>query len=118
MKKQFIKLALFLGGAFIISLILSVLLQSCTPVRYVYVDQNDSVVRKQRVIYDNLYTPSPFFFNYGWGVPYYNPIIIQRQNRVILPQRRIVVPQRPIIQPNRWSIPQRQLPPRPPRQKG
>ena len=92
---------------FILFLWATMFLASCTPVRYVYVDQKDSVVKKQRVIYDNLYMPSPFFFNYGWGVPFYNPIIIQRQ-------RPTVVPQRPIIQPNRWSRP---LQPRVPRGK-
>ena len=81
---------------------------SCTPVRYVYVDQKDSVVKKQRVIYDNLYMPSPFFFNYGWSVPFYNPIIIQRQRPIVIPQR----PVRPTIQPNRWTRP---LPSRVPR---
>ena len=92
-------------------LVLLLGLFSCTPVRYVYVDQKDSVVKKQRVVYDDLYVPSPFFFNYGWGVPFYNPIIIQRQ-------RPIVVPRRPIVQPNRWirpNIPQRTLPHRVPR---
>jgi hypothetical protein len=79
---------------------LLLILGSCTPVRYVYVDQKDSVVRKQRVVYDNLYVPSPFVFNYGWGVPYYRPVIIQRH-------RPIVIPQRPTIQPNRWKAPQR-----------
>jgi hypothetical protein len=90
---------------------------SCTPVRYVYVDQKDSVVKKQRVVYDDLYVPSPFFFNYGWGAPFYNPIIIQRQ-------RPIIIPRRPVVQPNRWirpqyrpTIPQRSLPSRPLRQK-
>ncbi len=98
---------------FILFLWATMFLASCTPVRYVYVDQKDSVVKKQRVIYDNLYMPSPFFFNYGWGVPFYNPIIIQRQ-------RPIVVPRRPIVQPNRWirpSTPQRTLPPRVPRNR-
>lgn len=108
MKQQLVKLLLFLGGAFIVALMLSVLLQSCTPVRYVYVDQKDSVVKKQRIIYDNLYVPSPYPFHYGWGIPYYyNPIIIQRQ-------RPIIIPQRPVIQPNRWVAPQRSLQ-RPPR---
>jgi hypothetical protein len=87
---------------------LLLVLSSCTPVRYVYVDQKDSVVKKQRVIYDNLYMPSPFFFNYGWGVPFYNPIIIQRQRPIVIPQR----PVRPTIQPNRWTRP---LPSRVPR---
>lgn len=88
---------------------LLLVLGSCTPVRYVYVDQKDSVVKKQRVIYDNLYMTSPFFFNYGWGVPYYyRPLIIQRHRPIVVPQRPI----RPTIQPNRWSRP---LPPRAPR---
>jgi hypothetical protein len=83
-------------------------LASCTPVKYVYIDPKDSVVKKQRVIYDDLYTPSPFLFNYYWGIPYYyNPIIIQRQ-------RPIVIPQRPTIPPNRWSRP---LSPRPHRNR-
>ena len=92
---------------FILLLWITMFLASCTPVKYVYVDQKDSVVKKQRVIYDNLYIPSPFIFNYGWGVPYYRPIIIQRQ-------RPIIVPQKQIIQPNRWSRP---LPQRTPRGK-
>jgi hypothetical protein len=89
-------------------LVLLMGLLSCTPVRYVYVDQKDSVVKKQRVVYDDLYVPSPFFFNYGWGVPFYNPIIIQRQRPIVIPQR----PVRPTIQPNRWIRP---LPQRPSR---
>ena len=96
---------------------LLLILGACTPVRYVYVDQKDSVIKKQRVIYDNLYMPSPFFVNYGWGVPYYNPIIIQRQRPIVVPQRQrpTVVPQRPIIRQNdgwnKQSI--RKLPQRP-----
>jgi hypothetical protein len=78
---------------------------SCTPLQYVYVDPKDSVVKKQRVIYDNLYIPSPFFFNYQWGVPYYNPIIIQRP---------IITPRRPQYRP---STPQRPLSPRVPRNR-
>ena len=117
MKKQLVKVTLYLGGAFIVALILGIVLQSCTPLQYVYVDPKDSVVKRQRVMYDNLYVPSPLFFNYGWGAPYYNPIIIQRQ-------RPIVVPRRPIVQPNRWirpqyrpTTPQRTLPSRVPRNK-
>ena len=87
---------------------LLLVLGSCTPVKYVYVDQKDSVVKKQRVVYDYLYVPSPLFFNYGWGVPFYNPIIIP------IPQRRVVTPQRPIrTQPN-WHRP---MPPRAPRNR-
>lgn len=85
---------------FILFLWVVMFLASCTPVRYVYVDQKDSVVKKQRVIYDNLYVPTPFFYNYGLGVPYYRPIIIQRH-------RPIVIPQKPTIPHNRWSAPQR-----------
>lgn len=94
---------------FILFLYIIMFLSSCTPVRYVYVDQKDSVVKKQRVIYDNLYMTSPFFFNYGWRVPYYNPIMIQRHRPIVVPQRPI----RTTIQPNRWYVPQRPLPPRP-----
>lgn len=91
---------------FILFLWITMFLASCTPVRYVYVDQKDSVVKKQRVIYDNLYMPSPFIFNYGWGVPYYyRPLIIQRHRPIVVPQRPI----RPTIQPNRWIAPQRPL---------
>lgn len=96
---------------FILFLWITMFLASCTPVRYVYVDQKDSVVKKQRVIYDNLYVPSPFIFNYGWGVPYYRPLIIQRHRPIVVPQRPI----RPDIQPNRWHAPQRQVPQRPSR---
>jgi hypothetical protein len=105
---------------FILFLWVTMYLASCTPVRYVYVDQKDSVVKKQRVVYDNLYVPSPFFFNYGWGVPYYNPIIIQRHRPIVVPQRPHIQPNRwygPTITHNRWSAPQRPLPPRTPRQK-
>lgn len=91
---------------FILFLWLVMFFASCTPVKYVYIDPKDSVIRKQRVIYDDLYTPLPFMFNYGWGVPYYRPIIIQRNTPII-------VPQRPTIQPNRWHAPQRTFPTRP-----
>lgn len=65
----------------------------CAPVRYVYVDQKDSVIRNQRVVYDNIYVPSPFFFNYNLGSPFYTPIIIQRQ-RPILRKTPVVIPNR------------------------
>lgn len=90
---------------FILFLWITMYLASCTPLRYVYIDPKDSIVKKQRVIYDNLYMPSPFIFNYGWGVPYYRPLIIQRHRPIIVPQR----PTRPTIQPNRWHAPQRPL---------
>ncbi len=77
------------------------LLNSCTPVQYVYVDPQDSVIRKQRIIYDYQYTPL-----------YYNPIIIQRW---VMPryQQQRWTPQRPYYRPT----PPRQLPPRPSRIK-
>lgn len=85
--------------AFILMLWIVMFVASCTPVRYVYVDQKDSVVRKQRVVYDNIFAPSPFLFNYGWGFPYYNPFIFQRQRPIIIQQRPIVIPQRPYYRP-------------------
>ena len=83
---------------------------SCTPVRYIYIDQKDSVIKKQRVIYDNIYTPSPFFFNYGWNLPYYNPFIFQRQ-------RSIIIPQRPYYRPTTPRPYYRPAPSRPPLQR-
>ena len=82
----------------ILAIILTVgLLSSCTPVQYVYVNPQDSVIRKQRIIYDYQYTP---FF--------YNPFIIQRWSIPrYRPQRW--TPQRPYYRP----APSRQLPPRP-----
>ena len=86
----------------ILSIILAVgLLSSCTPVQYVYVSPQDSVVRKQRVVYDYQYVPL-----------YFNPIIVQRWvTPRYQPQRW--TPQRPYYRPT----PSRQLPPRPPRRK-
>ena len=93
--------------AFILFLWIAIFIASCTPVQYVYVDPQDSVVRKQRVIYDYQYMPlfySPFLYNVPtiiqrWSVPRYQP---QRWT-----------PQRPYYRPT----PSRQLPPRPPRKK-
>jgi len=86
---------------YILSILLIFIITSCTPVQYVYVDPKDSVVRKQRIIYDYQYTPL-----------YYNPIIIQRWSIPrYYPQRWI--PQRPTHR----FVPQRQLPPRPSRKR-
>jgi hypothetical protein len=91
-------------------LILLVLLASCTPVRYVYVDPKDSVVRRQRVLHDNLFIPTPLFYNnWFWynQVPYYRPIVVQPRRPVRIPQRPY--PQiRPSLPPQR--MPQRQAP--------
>lgn len=81
---------------FILFLWLVMFMASCTPVRYVYVDPKDSVVRKQRVIVDYEFTPSIFYFNR----PYYSPFIIQRP--IIIPQRpyyRPVTPRQPLYRP-------------------
>lgn len=104
---------------FILFLWTVMFLASCTPVRYVYIDPKDSVVRKQRVIYDNIYTPSTFFFNYGWNLPYYNPFIFQRQRSIIIPQRQrsIIVPQRPYYRPITPRPYYRPVPQRPPLQR-
>ncbi len=86
---------------FLLSILFLALLAGCAPLQYVYIDPKDSVVRKQRIIYDYQYTPS-----------YYNPIIIQRWSIPrYYPQRWI--PQRPTHR----FVPQRQLPPRPSRKR-
>ena len=81
-------------------LILFFALVGCTPLQYVYIDPKDSVIRKQRIIYDYQYTP--LFYN---TVPFYNPIIIQRWS-VPRYQSQRWTPQRPQHRP---------LPPRPSR---
>ena len=89
MKQQFLKLALYLGGALIVALILGVILQSCTPVQYLIVDPKDStkmVEVRKRVIYDDVYLHTPIYFNY-WNTPYYRPIIIH-QAPIRIPQYR------------------------------
>jgi hypothetical protein len=88
-------------------LVLLILLASCTPVRYVYVDPKDSVIREQRVIYDNIFVqPVVPYYSWIWynTVPYYNPVIVQ-------PRRPIIVPQRPPIY-DRTPIPPRREEPR------
>jgi len=68
--------------------IILLFLSACAPVRYVYVDPKDPTIKRQRVIYDDLYVPSPLFFNYGWNTPFYNPIIIQRQRPIVIQPKR------------------------------
>jgi hypothetical protein len=86
---------------YLLSILFLALLAGCTPLQYVYVDPKDSVVKKQRIIYDYQYTPL-----------YYNPIIIQRWGIPrYQPQRWI--PQRPTHR----FVPPRQLPPRPSRKR-
>ena len=65
-------------------LLLILLLASCEPVRYVYVNPKDStklIEIRKRIVYDDYYinTRMPLIFNNGiYNVPFYNPIIIQR----------------------------------------
>jgi len=90
---------------FILFLWTVMFLASCTPVRYVYIDPKDSVVRKQRVVMNYNFIPSIFYYS----VPFYNPVIIQRQRPIIIPQRPHYrpVPSRPPLQrPNTpWRSP-------------
>ena len=87
-------------------LVLLILLASCTPVRYVYVDPKDSVIREQRVIYDNIFVqPVVPYYSWIWynTVPYYNPVIVQ-------PRRPIIVPQKPPIYDRPYLPPHREEP--------
>jgi hypothetical protein len=86
-------------------LILFLALAGCTPLQYVYIDPKDSVIRKQRIIYDYQYTP--LFYN---PIPFYNPIIIQRWS-VPRYQSQRWTPQRPTHR----FVPPKQLPSRPSR---
>lgn len=65
-------------------LLLILLLASCEPVKYVYINPKDStklIEIRKRIVYDDYYinTRMPLFFNNGlYNVPFYNPIIIQK----------------------------------------
>jgi PBP1b-binding outer membrane lipoprotein LpoB len=92
---------------YLLSILFLALLAGCAPLQYVYVDPKDSVVKKQRVIYDYQYMPlfyTPVLYNVPtiiqrWSVPRYQP---QRW----IPQR-----------PTHRFVPPRQLPPRPSRKR-
>jgi hypothetical protein len=93
---------------YLLSILLIFIIASCTPVQYVYIDPQDSVVKKQRVIYDYQYTP--LYYNIR---PYYNPFIFQRWSVPrYYPQQRWI-PQRPTHR----FVPPRQLPSRPSRKR-
>jgi hypothetical protein len=89
MKQQFLKLGLYLGGVLIVALILGVILQSCTPVRYVNVESRHNYYEHHRY---NTYT-SPMWVP-GYGVILQTHIIpkrfIQRQ-----PQQRVEIKRTP-----------------------
>ena len=97
---------------FILFLWIVMFMASCTPVRYVYIDPQDSIVKKQRIIYDYQYTP--LYYNIR---PYYNPFIIQRWNtpryypQHWVPQRpsyRYTTPIQPLQRPNtHWRVPRK-----------
>jgi len=82
----------------IMAILLIGMFVSCS-VRYVYVDPKDSVVKRQRVVYDNYIAPSPFydpFFRpYFWGP---RPIIVVPRNQ---PQRPGFGPLPPTPKPRR-----------------
>ena len=91
MKLALQKLLAAICGAIVVALMLSFLLSGCTPVRYVYVDPKDSIVKKQIVEYDNVYVP--LYFNYNWySRPYY---YYQPQRIVVTVPRRQSLPSRP-----------------------
>lgn len=79
--------------------VLLLFMMACTTTRYVYVDPKDSVVKRQRVVYDNYIAPSPFydpFFRpYFWGP---RPIIVVPRNQ---PQRPGFGPLPPTPKPRR-----------------
>ena len=62
MKTQLTKLLLFLGGAFIVALILGMVLQSCTPVRKVNVHSHRNYYERHRA---NTYTSPTWVPGYG-----------------------------------------------------
>ena len=81
-KEGVINASIFTGLIVLLFLIVSYFLQSCTPVRYVYVDPKDSVVRQQRIIQNDVYLHMPMYF----GTPYYRPTIIYSAP-IRIPQR-------------------------------
>lgn len=83
MKQQLIKLALYLGGAFIVALIVGILLQSCTPVRYVDFNSRHNYYEHHRY---NTYT-SPIWIP-GHGVILQTHIVPNRH----FPQRQYRAP--------------------------
>lgn len=70
-------------GAFVLILFIA----SCTPVQYMYVSPQDSVVRKQRVVYDDIYLHTPLFFRI------YSPYSF-------VPTYRVIIPTRPAYRPS------------------
>lgn len=75
-------------------------LSACTPIRYVYVDPKDSTIKRQRIVYDDLYLdPLPFRYNNWWlyNPPIYSPtIVIQRKQPIVVNPKRTQTPQTPI----------------------
>ena len=92
-KEKIKNLSIFTGLSVLLILIISYLLQSCTPVRYVYVDPKDSVVRHQRIIRDYQYIQTPMYFDWYYR-PFYQP-------RIVVPIRPNFGPLPPTPRPKR-----------------
>jgi len=56
----------------LVALFIIIIFASCVPIRYVYIDPKDSIIRKQRVIYNDIYLSTPLYFDYYR--PYYIPV--------------------------------------------
>lgn len=67
---------------FILFLWITMYLASCTPVRYVYVDPKDSIVRQQRIVRDYQYIQTPIYMDWYYR-PYYSPTIVVPLNPAI-----------------------------------
>ena len=57
-------------------------LAGCVPVKYVYVDQKDSVIRQQRIIRDYQYIQTPMYMDWYYR-PFYSPRIVVPLNPAI-----------------------------------
>ena len=83
------------------ALFIIILFAACTPVRYVYIDPKDSVVREQRTIRTDVYLHSPFYYRYY--TPFYIPA-----PRVVVPQRPTYRHVQPLQRPTTpWRVPRR-----------
>lgn len=80
--------------------VLLLVMMGCGPTRYVYVDPKDSVIKRQRVIYDNYISPNPFYNPFLFRPYFWNPrpIIVVPRNQ---PQRPGFGPLPPTPKPRR-----------------
>ena len=70
--------------------VLVLFMMACVNTRYVYVDPKDSVVKRQRVVYDNYIAPSPFYD------PFFRPYFWGPRQIIVVPRNQ---PQRPRFGP-------------------